>query len=423
MGILLRYRQGLCLTEPPQLYRTLSAIAMACLTSWAIAADDLQQKSRELEQVKARIEQLSSQFSSVKGEFQQQSNDLQQTEKQIGKIARRIRVVRQSLRLQQRRMGALEQERADTRLQLDRHRQVLEQQIRAAYAMGRQEKIKILLNQQDPAVVSRVMVYYDYLNAARLQQMKLIQENLQRLTDLEREIAAEERRLQQLQTREEQEKQQLELAQAGRQKAITRLSRTLKSKGQELEGLRSNEKQLQSLLENIQEALADIPVDPAAHNPFKTRKGKLSWPSKGRLAASFGSSREVGKLRWDGVLIAAPEGREVRAVHHGRVAFADWLRGFGLLLIIDHGDGYMSLYGHNQSLFKETGEWVEPGEVVGLVGSSGGRSSAGVYFGIRYRGEPQNPKHWCKRIKGNRVGRWLSAPEQAAGRWQRTLDT
>jgi septal ring factor EnvC (AmiA/AmiB activator) len=112
----------------------------------------------------------------------------------------------------------------------------------------------------------------------------------------------------------------------------------------------------------------------------------------------------VGELRWDGVLISAPEGQEVRAVHHGRVAFADWLRGFGLLLIIDHGDGYMTLYGHNQSLFKETGEWVEAGEPVALVGTSGGRARAGVYFGIRHQGRPVDPGAWCRASRGNRMG-------------------
>lgn len=366
--------------------------------------DELKSKTQELERVKARIKRLSSQVSHVKGKYQQQSEALQRTEKRIGEIARHIRVLRQNQRRQKRRMEKLEQQRADTRLQLDRHRQVLEQQIRAAYAMGRQERIKILLNQQDPAVVSRVMVYYDYLAKARLRQMKLIRQSLHRLAGIEQEIAAEERRLQQLQARQEQSKQQLELAQAERQKVISRLSRKLKDKGQELDGLKANEKQLRSLLANLQDAFADIPLEPSAYQPFRTRKGKLPWPAKGRLVASFGSPKGVGNLRWDGVVIAAPEGREVRAIHHGRVAFADWLRGFGLLLIIDHGDGYMSLYGYNQSLFKETGEWVEPGEVVGLVGSSGGRSSSGVYFGIRYKGTPQNPKRWCRRTRGRRVG-------------------
>lgn len=378
--------------------------------SHAAASEDMSEQTTELERVRSRIQQLRKQLSSFEGQRDEQKNSLQKTEEKIGLIARRIRVVAQSLKRQRRRMAELEQERADARLQLDLHHQVMERQVRAAYAMGRQEKVKILLNQQDPAVVSRVMVYYDYLNAARLEQMELIQQSLEQLSRIEEEIAQEELRLQQLQVKEELEKQKLELAQAGRQKIIAQLSGKLRDKGQELDGLKANEKQLQSLLANIQEALADIPLDPSAHNPFKTRKGKLPWPAKGRLEANFGSFREVGKLRWDGVLISAPEGQEVRAVHHGRVAFADWLRGFGLLLIIDHGDGYMSLYGHNQSLFKETGEWVEPGEVVAQVGSSGGRNKSGVYFGIRHNGEAKDPKRWCKRIKGTRISGFPSAP-------------
>ena len=288
------------------------------LESHAAESEEINEKAQELELVRSRIQQLRKQLSGFKGQQEEEKNSLQKTEEKIGLIARRIRVVAQSLKRQRRRMAALEQERADARLQLDLHRQVMERQVRAAYAMGRQEKIKILLNQQDPAVVSRVMVYYDYLNAARLEQMELIQQGLKKLTRIEEEIAQEEQRLEQLQAKEELEKQKLEMAQAGRQKVIARLSGKLRDKGLELDGLKSNEKQLQSLLANIQEALADIPLDPTAHNPFKTRKGKLPWPAKGRLEAKFGSFREVGKLRWDGVLIAAPEGREVRAIHHGR---------------------------------------------------------------------------------------------------------
>ncbi|MCU7795544.1 MAG: peptidoglycan DD-metalloendopeptidase family protein [Candidatus Thiodiazotropha sp. (ex Myrtea spinifera)] len=385
------------------------------LTVWlmppCLAADepDLDAKTQQLNQVKSRIKSLHQQLVSTESQRDKQSLVLQETEKKIGQIARRIRTTGQSLRRQQRQLADLEAERGDARLNLDKHQSTLERQIRAAYAMGRQEKVKILLNQQDPAVVSRVMVYYDYFNEARIEQMGIIEESLKALNKIEREISREELRLQQLQAKNKNERQQLEAAQKGRQQIIASLDRELKDKGNELNNLKQDENQLQSLISNIQEALSDLPLDPAAHKPFLTRKGKLPWPSRGRLVASFGTQREVGKLKWDGVMIAAPEGREVRAIHHGRVAFADWLRGFGLLLIIDHGDGYMSLYGHNQSLFKETGEWVEPGEVVAQVGSSGGRTTSGVYFGIRHNGAPQNPKKWCKRISGRRVSLWEGA--------------
>lgn len=382
-------------------------LCLVCSSQGGVAATDEQNevdaKARELEQIKSRIQALRKQLKAVEGERREQHSALSVTERKIGEIARRIRVIGQSLERQQRRLASLEQERATARQQLDKHRQALEQQVRAAYAMGRQEKVKILLNQQDPAVVSRLMVYYDYLNGARMAQMELIRKNLQELNRIEQEITEERQRLQQLDAKERQEQLGLEAAQEQRKQIIAGLNLKLKNQGEELDSLKADEKALESLLLRLQEALADIPMDPSTFNPFKTRKGQLPWPTKGRLTASFGAAREVGKLRWDGVLISAPEGREVRAVNHGRVAFADWLRGFGLLLIIDHGDGYMSLYGFNQSLFKETGEWVEAGEVIAQVGSSGGRPTSGVYFGIRHNGEPIDPKAWCKRIKGNRI--------------------
>ncbi len=388
------------------LWRCLAALLLtACLLSPGLAADDeeLEAKTRQLEQVKSRIESLNQALRSTESQRDEQNRALQETEQKVGLIARRIRVTDLSLQRQQRQLAELEADRADARLKLDSHRSSLEQQIRAAYAMGRQEKVKILLNQEDPAVVSRVMVYYDYFNAARLSQMERIEESLHELNRIEHEIAREEQRLQQLQEKNNNERLQLETAKRGRMEIVAKLNLRLKDQGQELSELKDDENQLSSLISNIQQALSDLPLDPAAHDPFRSRKGKLPWPANGSLAASFGSRREVGKLTWDGVMIAAPEGREVHAIHHGRVAFADWLRGFGLLLIIDHGDGYMSLYGHNQSLFKETGEWVEPGEVVAQVGSSGGRTQSGIYFGIRHNGEPQNPMLWCKRTKGRTI--------------------
>ena len=382
---------------------SLLALGWQCAQAGASEQPDLKGKTEELEQIKARIQQLRGQLSAVENERQAHNVALSENEKQIGLIARRIRVVRLSLERQQRRLTELEQERAASQRELDKHRQVLERQLRAAYAMGRQEKLKILLNQQDPTVVSRMLVYYDYLNAARFEQMDLIQQNLNKLDKLEQEISVEEERLEQLMAKVQSEQQQLLSASKQREQIVASLNQQLQNKAEELAGLQADEKQLQSLLLELQDALADIPLDPAAHDPFSSLKGNLPWPAKGRLGASFGSTREVGKLRWDGVLIQAPEGQEVRSVHYGRVAFADWLRGFGLLLIIDHGDGYMSLYGFNQSLFKETGEWVEAGEVIAQVGSSGGRPTSGVYFGIRHNGEPIDPKAWCKRIKGNRI--------------------
>jgi septal ring factor EnvC (AmiA/AmiB activator) len=401
------------------LWRGLQALLLTlCLLPFNLAADDeeLEVKTQQLNQVKSRIESLSRTLLSTESQRDKQNVVLRATEQKIGLIARRIRVTDLSLKRQKRQLAKLEAERADARLKLDNHQSSLERQIRAAYAMGRQEKVKILLNQQDPAVVSRVMVYYDYFNAARVARMEQIEESLRELQRIEKDIEREERRLQQLQAKNNNEQKQLEAAKRGRQEIVAQLDRQLKDQDRELKDLKDDESQLTSLISNIQQALSDLPLGPAAHDPFRSRKGKLPWPSRGRLVATYGSHREVGKLTWDGVMIAAPEGRDVRAIHHGRVAFADWLRGFGLLLIIDHGDGFMSLYGHNQSLFKETGEWVEPGEIVAQVGSSGGRTRSGIYFGIRHNGTPQNPKLWCRRTKGRTISLYQPRGEQLMSR-------
>lgn len=385
----------------------MTALSLLCLMTFpvypALASDEeLEMKTKELDQVKKNIQDLSVSITGVEQSRKDQEAALEETDKKIGEIARNIRVVKQSLDHQGRRLAELEKQRADARLSLDGQRQALELQIRAAYAMGRQQKMKIMLNQQDPALMSRVMIYYDYLNQARIAQMKAIGEQLDQLRQIERQIRAEEIRLHQLQERRVKEQAALAATQQTQEALVSQLNRQLKSKGAELDQLRKNEKQLESLLSQLRYNITEIPSE-MLHQPFNATKGQLPWPSRGVLAASFGSQKGSGKLRWDGVLIASPEGREVRAVHHGRVAFSDWLRGFGLLLIIDHGDGYMSLYGYNQSLFKETGEWVESGEIIAQVGNSGGRTQPGVYFGIRKNGTPVDPKSWCKRIKGRQI--------------------
>jgi septal ring factor EnvC (AmiA/AmiB activator) len=246
------------------------------------------------------------------------------------------------------------------------------------------------------------MVYYDYLNSARIERAQEINRILDMLQRTEAQIALEEERLLGLQRKKESDIQRLKLARTGRQEIMTALNADIRDKGKQLSGMQQDEKGLQELLERLRRELAERPVDPVTRKPFRALKGKMRWPSDGSLAARFGADKGSG-LSWDGVLISAREGSEVRAVYHGRVVFADWLRGFGLLLIIDHGNGYMTLYGHNQALFKETGEWVEADEPVALIGSSGGRLKAGLYFEVRHKGRPVNPKAWCRPIKGNRV--------------------
>lgn len=380
----------------------LTGIVPSCLLA-AEQHGELGQKEHELEQLRGRIESLQSDLVDRELRHSELMEELRATEQRLGQSARRLRMLQDKLVQQREKLVELQARRRSKLTELDLQRAALGRQLRAAYAMGRQERVKILLNQQDPAMVSRMMVYYDYFNRARTRQMDQINEVMEALDRMREETGLEEQRLRELQNRELEETESLAEARVQRQELLTALGSDIRNKDQELKGLKKSEGRLQKLIEQLQDAWINQALDAEVSTPFETRKGKLRWPAKGRLTARFGT-RKAGDLKWDGVVIAAPDGREVKAVHHGRVVFADWLQGFGLLLIIDHGSGYLSLYGHNQSLFKDTGEWVEQGEPVASVGRSGGNSNSGVYFGIRHKGKAVNPRSWCLRGKGNRVG-------------------
>lgn len=374
---------------------------LIALSGLAVSATDADEK--QLSDLRHRIATLQGSLQEAVGKRDNLTRELQSAEEQIGRLARRLRVLGDRQQHHRTRLGTLRKQEEQQLELLQRHKAVLRKQVRAAYAMGRQERIKIFFNQQSPDTVSRVMAYYDYLNRARAGKLKEIEAGIVALREIQTRIVNEETKLHELTQQRLAEKQVLEKAQAARRTVIDSISAELDKGGQALEQLLYDEKRLQKLLAGIREALADVNAEIPGERSFQQLKGKLAWPAKGKIAATYGSAK-IGGLTWDGILIGAPEGGEVRAIHGGRVAYADWLRGFGLLLIIDHGDGYMSLYGHNQSLFKETGDWVESGEPIALVGSTGGQRRSGVYFGIRHNGDPVDPVRWCRRTRGKRVG-------------------
>lgn len=381
----------------------LAFVLTILLPSFAGGASDSAEQRAKLQALRERIADLRTQMQAKTGEKTEASQALQEAEQQIGRLARKLRVLDGRLERQRDRLDELRIAQAAQTKSLQQQRRVLARQVRAAYAMGRQERLKILLNQQDPATVSRVMVYYDYLSRARVQKIQVIREHMAQLAETEHEIAGEEEKLARLRSEQETELIALRGSQAQRRTIVERLTLELRDQSKNLDRLQSDEQQLKTLIDGLERALADIPAENPQQTKFSGLRGNLPWPASGRIINRFGSPK-LGNLQWDGVMISAPEGREVRAVHHGRVAFADWLRGFGLLLIVDHGDGYMTLYGHNQSLFKEAGDWVDTNEPIALVGSSGGRERSGVYFGIRHQGKPVNPAKWCRRVTGNKVG-------------------
>ena len=367
------------------------------------AGETKQQRHAQLELIKSRIAGVQKKMRTARGEQQQQNKQLQVAEQEIGAATKRVRELTTEIEALARSLEQLRHRKQAQSNDLKAQREQLARQIYSAYAMGRQERLKILFNQQDPSLLSRVMTYYDYIHRARAARMSAIEQKLEAIRLTQLEISDHESALRRLQGSELASRALLEQQQERRRGVLATLANELRDADKELARLRGDAAQLSQLLVEIEQALADIPDANPGFERFERRKGSLPWPSKGKIVASFAGPK-AGGMRWDGVMISAPEGREVHAVHHGRVAFADWLRGFGLLLILDHGDGWMTLYGHNQSLFKEVGDWVEAGESVALVGNSGGQQTSGVYFVIRHQGTPIDPGRWCRKPRGRRVG-------------------
>jgi septal ring factor EnvC (AmiA/AmiB activator) len=362
------------------------------------------EKRRELEDLNKRIGALEETLVETRGHREGLVRELEDLERRSGALARTLRGIDQDLTERSEVMSRLQLEQADRDRALRQQRELLQRQLRRAYILGRQERLKLLLNQEDPGRVSRIMVYHEYLSRNRAEQIRNIRSRVAELQAVEDAVAEERALLAQLRAQQLAERQRLDLLRDRRGALVAGLDRELRDKDTALRALKQDAASMKKLLQRLERIANQAATAAALDQPLSGRKGRLMWPVKGRILAGFGTERAAGGLTWDGVVIAAAGGSKVAALHHGRVAFADWLRGFGLMIILDHGDGYMSLYGFNQTLLKETGEWVEEGETIALVGDSGGRNRTGLYFGIRYRGKPQNPRQWCRRLTGNKTG-------------------
>lgn len=263
-----------------------------------------------------------------------------------------------------------------------------------AYKAGSPNQLQLLLRQQDPQQLSRMAVYQSHLVSARQDAIAQYQSTLDELAQIEPELVRQTQKLAESQARLSQRHARLKATRAERDRTLKKLNAAIDAKDEKLRKNQADRANLEKLLAEVVRQLSDTALG-LAGDSFKSRKGKMGWPTKGQMGARFGANR-AGELRWQGVKILAPEGREVKAIHAGRVVFADYLRGQGMLMVIDHGDNYLSLYAHNQVLYQDTGDWVTAGELIGRAGTSGGQAEAGIYFEIRHAGKPVDPAHWCR---------------------------
>jgi septal ring factor EnvC (AmiA/AmiB activator) len=374
----------------------LSVLAILALQIPQLYAEEASEK--QLNTLKNRIGKLENWLNSAKGEQTSLQKNLRQSEQQIGRITQKLSALTNELKATQKKLDALRKERNELQAKNNQQAKKIAEQVRAAYSIGRNEYLKVLLNLEQPAELSRTLHYYDYFNRARAAQIEQYMETARLLEQNEVQTNSQVLGLQRARQALEEQQLALNKSKTQRQAALIDLQKDISKKGQQLNRMLADRERLEQLLNSVEQAIADLDL-PDATTPIKSLKGKLPWPTQGKVVRSFGSQDSQTGSRWNGVLIRAKEGNQVRAVHYGRVVFADWLRGFGLLLIIDHGNSYMSLYGHNQSLFKETGDWVSSNDVISSVGNSGGQDQAGLYFEIRRNGKPENPKSWILAMK------------------------
>jgi septal ring factor EnvC (AmiA/AmiB activator) len=354
---------------------------------------DARKAEAELQAVKSEIERITRQVSAEQVERDRLTNELRTSELSVGKLRDALSEVRRERAERAARRAALTAEQRVRAAEVQHNRAALAGQLRAAYLIGRREPLKLLLNQKDPALAGRMFAYYSYFGRARAGQIKLIEDDLQRIAELDGELAAEDQQLAELEKRQRAQLHQLEQARTQRTQVLASLEAQSHTRAQNLERLRSQQAGLEKLLRELRTAMERFPLE--GNDAFARLRGKLAWPVSGRLLARFGDAR-AGGVHWDGVLVATERGAPVKAVCQGRVIYADWLPGLGLLTIVDHGDGYLSLYGHNERLYKAAGEPVAAGEPIAAAGDSGGSSRPELYFEIRKGGKPVDPRPWFR---------------------------
>jgi septal ring factor EnvC (AmiA/AmiB activator) len=372
------------------------------LLAWPVFPDEddlARVKEQELEAVRERISDLKKSMDRATRARDKVSSELSAAEVRIGEQQILIRELERQRDVATRRLGALETEIVERETELRTESGELAEQVRAAYMTGGQERLKLLLNQQNPATLGRLLAYYDYLNRHRAGNIEAVNGRLRRLAELRSEVLAEQSRLDRLADRRQEELAVLNAAQERRRTLVAELDARMATESREIDRLSAEEKQLERLIAELSTILSDYPI--TSEDPFAEHRGKLTWPVAGQLVRDYGQPRS-GALTWNGVVLAAPRGREVRAVYHGRVVFADWLAGMGLLIIVDHGDDYLTLYGYNETLLKNPGDWVAPGDVIATVGDSGGQLAPGLYFELRQGTKPVNPRRWVTRQPGSR---------------------
>ncbi len=370
----------------------LPRFAVLALLLLAGAAQATQQD--DLEKLRKRISALQQDFDKSSESRAEAADNLRESERAISNSNRRLHELAQQQQSANRELSQLQQRASAIDRELQGQQAMLGRLLYQQYMDGgEQEYLKLLLNNDDPNQVARELRYYEYIarnRAATLQSLRNGRARLQAVTDQARKKSDE---IASLQAEERDQRQLLERDKHAHQLMLNKISQQMKQQRREIGHLQRNESRLSQLVEKLAHVLPDTQTDSVA---FKSLRGKLALPVKGRVTNKFGARRPESTMPWTGWFLRTSPSQPVKAVAAGRVVYADWLRGFGNLLIIDHGQGYMSLYGNNETLYKQVGDSLRGGDLIATVGSSGGNADSGLYFELRFEGKPFDPGKWVR---------------------------
>lgn len=358
----------------------------------AAQPDDPEAAKKALDAVVERLNALDRWMTDAEKQRVRWQRDVQEKDKEVAAVARTVESANEALQSVEKEISKLADEQKVLEARRAEQAKLIGEHLAASYRMSGQDFLKLLLNQESPDTFERMSRYHRYFTDARLRALDDYRQTLDDLADnrfqLETRADEERARRQELKSRE----QALVREREDRRELLAELDREMEDKTGERKRLEADRNRLEQLFAELSRRATEL--DGSA---FVARKGSLPWPLRGRVTNAFGQSRADGRLTWHGMLIAAEEGTEVKAVFRGRVVFANWLRGFGLLTIIDHGGGYMTLYGHADVLLKTVGDWTEGGEVIARAGKSGGQQLSGLYFEVRQKGAARDPIAWLQR--------------------------
>jgi septal ring factor EnvC (AmiA/AmiB activator) len=373
------------------------AFLLGCAAAAAGADDRLQNNAEQLEKLRGRIEALEQSLETDRSRRDELREQIESAERRYAELGATLDGLRRQIAEQTARRRRTEQQRREADATLQRHKQALARQVRASYVIGQRGATKLALNQDGGQRLSRVMTYYDYLNRARARHIETILDQVQALAALSDRLREETAELDVTRSRHEGTLAALEALRTEREAMVRTLRERIAGGEEELHQLQADERQLTRLLRELRKTLADIPALPGGP-PFAKLRGKLPWPIKGRLLAQYGEPKSgAGRIKWNGLWIAGPEGASVKAVAGGRVAYTGWMHRYGLIVVLEHQGGYYSLYGHTQSVAVTVGDWVQAGDPVASVGATGGHDRNGLYFEVRKGTVPLNPGPWLAR--------------------------